>query len=291
MSSSVSNLSSDQIFQVLVKSIRKVKPLFEQVSPKSLTVETKDHYRDFVTQVDIDCQSILKTTITKLMVDEGVDRDQVAFIGEEEGLAGQGKYVFVIDPIDGTTNFIAGLDYFAVSVGLFVNEKQSFGLVYHPPTQILYWAAKGQGAYQGKLLAVDNDLVESKTKLQVVPKFFRDSLLVFSLHSQFELSDQELLFSRAIRPSIGGLRIMGASVLDMVHVASNTLQLSTIFKSGIWDVSASSLIAQEAGCWVGDFAGQELDFRLDQPRKVYKVATCHPDNKDQLLKYLADFAS
>src|SRR3989344_8589889 len=96
---------------------------------KNLTLNYKTSHKDFYTIADVESQKTIKETITKLLVKKGVDKCEIGFIGEENlNTASNKKHLFVIDPLDGTTNFTSGFDFFAISIGYFYENELMAGL-------------------------------------------------------------------------------------------------------------------------------------------------------------------
>ena len=116
---------------------------------KNLTINYKTSHKDFYTIADIESQKIIKEIIIKLLVKKGIDKSEIGFIGEENlNVAADKKHLFVIDPLDGTTNFASGFDFFAISIAYFYQGALTAGLIYRPATRDFYYAQKNQGAYK-----------------------------------------------------------------------------------------------------------------------------------------------
>src|SRR3990167_1043046 len=100
---------------------------------KNLTLNYKTSHKDFYTIADVESQKIIKEVITKLLVKKGIKETEIGFIGEENLSVGKNaKHLFVIDPIDGTTNFASGFDFFAISIAYFHEGTLTTGLIYRP---------------------------------------------------------------------------------------------------------------------------------------------------------------
>src|SRR3989338_11560546 len=116
---------------------------------KNLTLNYKTSHKDFYTIADVESQKIIKETITKLLLKKGIDKSEIGFIGEENlNVATNKKHLFVIDPLDGTTNFASGFDCFAISIAYFYDSVLTTGLIYRPTSKDFYYAQKNQGAYK-----------------------------------------------------------------------------------------------------------------------------------------------
>ena len=195
---------------------------------------------DFVTNVDLDAENAVVNTIRKSYPEHTI-------IGEECGeLTGSNPdYQWVIDPLDGTTNFINGIPHFAVSIALTVKGRTEQAVVYDPIRDELFTATRGAGAQlngyrirTGKAKDVNNTLLATgfpcKQKHQLVPflGMFNDLFIKSS-----------------------DIRCSGAASLDLVYVAAG--RVDGYWQLGLkpWDFAAGSLIAREAGAIVTDFVG------------------------------------
>ena len=146
-------------------------------------------------------------------------------------------YLWVIDPIDGTTNFIHGFPQFAVSIGLFVNGVLQHGLIYDPTRDELFTATKGAGAYLNRL---------SECLIGTGFPYRNDQNL-----------DHYLTLFKRMTLSCAGLRRPGAASLDLAYVAAG--RLDGFFEGDLkpWDMAAGVLLIQEAGGLVGQYDGEE----------------------------------
>ena len=156
-------------------------------------------------------------------------------------------YLWVIDPIDGTTNFIHGFPQFAVSIGLFVNGVLQHGLIYDPTRDELFTATKGAGAYLNhRRLRVGQQLRLSECLIGTGFPYRNDQNL-----------DHYLTLFKRITLSCAGLRRPGAASLDLAYVAAG--RLDGFFEGDLkpWDMAAGVLLIQEAGGLVGQYDGEE----------------------------------
>jgi myo-inositol-1(or 4)-monophosphatase len=202
-------------------------------------VETKGHTNDLVSYVDRTAEEMLRTALSRLTPGCG-------FIGEEGGSQdASGDTVWIIDPLDGTTNFVFGIPVFSVSVALYRNGSPELGIVYEVNQDELFWAVKGGGAWLNDRpirVAADRDLAHS---LLATGFPYND----FSQLPQYlEMLTQFLTHTR-------GLRRLGSAAVDLAYVACG--RFDGFFERGLkpWDVAAGALIVQEAGGTVTDFAG------------------------------------
>lgn len=264
----------DILFEAVSQSSKLVKDFFEE----RLEPQFKTSSQDLVTKADIISQQCIQEVILNRMVKSGIADTEIGFIGEESGLDKKGKYLFAIDPIDGTTNFASGIEYFVISVGCFVNGELTYGILYEPLTDTMYWAEKGKGAQKQRN--------NQKVSLHLEAKTLRDSMVATYVHSNEELREKELLFMKNIFASVRGVRIMGAGALDLVKVADNVFQICMFAKSNIWDIAAATLIIREAGGEIVSLNGEQILFDLNDSGKIYPVLACHPSNLQDILTFL-----
>ena len=206
----------------------------------ALRVSTKAP-NDFVTEVDQAAENVIIETLLGAYPGHGI-------LAEESGRthgARDSEYTWIIDPLDGTTNFIHGLPVYAVSIGLAHRGQVQQGVVYDPSRNDLFYASKGRGAFlNDKRLRVSR-----RTRLA-------DSLIGTGF--PFRKGDN---FKRYVRmfedvmQHCAGLRRPGAAALDLCYVAAG--YYDGFFETGLnpWDVAAGSLMITEAGGLIGNFTG------------------------------------
>jgi myo-inositol-1(or 4)-monophosphatase len=264
----------DILAEATLQSSILVKDYFKQ----HLTPQYKSSSHDLVTKADIESQSRIQEVIRKKLIEEGIAENEIGFLGEENALHVKGKYIFAIDPIDGTTNFASGIEYFVISVACFIDGELSYGFLREPLTDRVYFCQKGQGAFKKNS--------DNKTKLTIDPIDLKEAMVATYIHSEESLRAKQLEFIKRIYPQIRGMRILGAGALDLVKVADNVFQVAVFYKSYIWDIAAATLIIEEAGGEVVDLDGEKIVFDLDNPNKIYPVLACHPSNLVAILQLL-----
>ncbi len=196
---------------------------------------------DYVTEVDHASEQAIIETLLTAYPGHGIMAEES---GSEQG-AKDSEFVWIIDPLDGTTNFIHGFPFYCVSIALAVKGKIEQAVVYDPTRNDLYTATKGRGAFVN-----DRRLrVSKRTDL-------RQCLLATGF--PFREGDnfkQHLAILGDIMPRTAGLRRPGAAALDLAHVAAGLTD--GFFETGLqpWDVAAGSLLVTEAGGLVGNFTG------------------------------------
>jgi myo-inositol-1(or 4)-monophosphatase len=170
-----------------------------------------------------------------------------ALLSEEAGaLPGDaGQPEWILDPIDGTTNYVHGLPYFCVALALRQGPQLQAGMVYHPYVDELYWAERGLGAFMN-----DRPLHVSATPV------LDDALLTTGFPSDLSRApDTNIEHFLALMPKTRAIRRMGSASLDLCNVAAGRLDGFWQPTMLVWDVAPGAIIIEEAGGRVTDFAG------------------------------------
>ena len=235
-----------------------------------LQVNTKAP-NDFVTEVDHAAEAAVIDTLLGAYPGHGI-------LAEESGTsrgARDSEYVWIIDPLDGTTNFIHGLPTYAVSIALTFRRQVQQAVVYDPARNDLFYATKGRGAYLN-----DKRLRVSRRSRMA------DALIGtgFPFRKGDDLG-RYLQLMEAVMKVAAGLRRPGAAALDLCYVAAGWYD--GFFETGLspWDVAAGSLLVTEAGGLIGNFTG-EADF-IDRR----EVVAGNPKIYAQLVQLLAPYTS
>ena len=199
---------------------------------------------DYVSEVDKQAEEIIISTFQKSYPNHG-------FLGEESGLikgTGEGAdYVWIIDPLDGTTNFLRGVPHYAVSIACQYKGRLEHAVVLDPVRQEEFTATRGRGAaVNGRRIRVSARKSLEGALVGTGFPFKQDQLT--------GLDDYLNVFKALIGPT-AGIRRAGAASLDLAYVASG--RYDAFWESGLsnWDMAAGILIIQEAGGLVSDFAG------------------------------------
>jgi myo-inositol-1(or 4)-monophosphatase len=203
----------------------------------TLAIHTKDR-NDFVTEVDRQAEQEIIFTLRKAFPGHGI-------LAEESGLQEGDEYQWIIDPLDGTTNFLHGFPQFAVSIALRHKGRMEQGVIYDPLRQELFTATRGAGAML-------ND-----RRIRVTKRNSLEGALLgtgFPFKSQQHL-DTYLDMFRALFPQAAGIRRAGSAALDLAYVASGRLDGFWEIGLNIWDMAAGVLLIQEAGGLSSDFTG------------------------------------
>ena len=209
----------------------------KQFNPSNFKTKGRN---DFLTHVDKTAEEELIRALNKIFPEAGV-------IAEESGKNEKEKYNWIIDPLDGTTNFIHGIPTFCVSIALQEDDKVILGVVYEINADECFFAWKGRGAFlNGSPISVTST------------KELSDAMLATGFpYTNFDFMDAYMkTFSNLVKNS-RGMRRLGSAAADMVYVACG--RFDGFFEYGLnpWDVAAGALIVNEAGGSVTDFSGKE----------------------------------
>ncbi|QKS00686.1 inositol monophosphatase [Sphingomonas sp. CL5.1] len=238
--------SHSGLFTVIERAARKAAPRlrrdFNEV--QQLQVSRKGP-ADFVSMADKRAEQTLYEELSKARPDWG-------FVMEERGeIAGDpAKPRFIIDPLDGTSNFLHGIPHFAISIAVeepLANGKREVttALVYQPLTDESFWAEKGRGAWlQTERLRVSARRDPSEALVATGIPFLG--------HGDFV---QWTRIFGAIAPQVAGIRRLGSAALDLAWVAAGRFDAYWESQLNIWDVAAGMLLVKEAGGFVTDFRG------------------------------------
>jgi len=207
---------------------------------ESLQVAEKGR-NEFVTQVD----QAAEAAVIEVIRDHYPDH---AILAEESGSQGEHEYQWIIDPLDGTTNYIHGFPVFCVSIAVAQAGELQHGVVYDPLRQEIFSASRGQGAQlDGRKIRVSK-----RTSL-------RQSLIAtgFPYRMNLEHIDRYLGMLRAVMLDSAGVRRPGSAALDLCYVAAG--RVDGFWELGLskWDIAAGALIIREAGGRISDFRGTD----------------------------------
>lgn len=200
---------------------------------------------DYVTHADKESEDIIIQTIQKQYPDH-------SFYGEEAGYQNSGSdYVWVIDPIDGTTNFIQGIPQFSISIALMYQNEIQVGVVYDPLKKEMFRAEKGKGAFL-------NDKPIRVPQLDDLSKAILTTGFPYRIYpyiDDFMNIFKELFFVT------GGIRRMGSAALDLAYTACGRFHGYFELKLAPYDIAAGILILEEAGGKVSGFQGENDYFK------------------------------
>ena len=205
----------------------------------SLQVSSKDR-NDFVTDVDRQAEAEIIATIRKSYPDH-------AFLAEESGRSGTGQTEWIIDPLDGTTNFLHGFPTFSVSIACRHRGRLEHAVVYDPMRQEIFTASRGDGA------RLENRRIRVSKQ-----RGLEGSLVAtgFPYRANLKHLDTYLGMMKSVMEHTAGIRRPGSAALDLAYVAAGRVDAFWEIGLAPWDTAAGTLLIQEAGGRIGTLTGQ-----------------------------------
>ena len=209
----------------------------------AIKVDSKGRH-DYVSEVDRMAEDDIIQTVRRSYPDH-------AFLAEESGASGAGndaEYVWIIDPLDGTTNFLHGFPVFCISIAVMHRGRIEHGVIYDPLRQELFTASRGTGAtVDGRRMRVSETRTLEKSLLGTGYPYKPGS----------EWIDAYMGMLKAAMQETSGVRRPGAAALDLAYVAAGRLDGFWEIGLNIWDIAAGTLMIQECGGIVTDLDGRD----------------------------------
>jgi myo-inositol-1(or 4)-monophosphatase len=230
------------ILNIAIRAARRAGSIISRASLDSGAIQVRSkRVNDFVTQVDQAAEQAILDVVKKAYPDHG-------FLAEESGKSGgDAETVWIIDPLDGTTNFIHGFPQYCVSIGVQHRGALAHAVVFDPNRNELFTASKGGGAF----------LNDRRIR---VSKCLRLNDALVGTGFPFKELGRLTLYTRQLRhmmENAAGVRRAGAAALDLAYVACGRLDAFWELGLSPWDVAAGALLIQEAGGLVGDLKGEQ----------------------------------
>jgi myo-inositol-1(or 4)-monophosphatase len=201
---------------------------------------TRKARHDYVTEIDQTCERQIVREIQRFHPDH-------AILGEEGGEQGESEYVWIIDPLDGTSNYLHGMPHFAISIAMQFKGRTEHAVVYDPMRDEMFTASRGGGAHL------------NNTRMRVTDRITLDNAIIataFPFRQRGMMSTYTGIFSEVFK-KVEDIRRYGAASLDLAWVAAG--RMDAYFEIGLkpWDVAAGALLVREAGGVVSDFDGSD----------------------------------
>jgi myo-inositol-1(or 4)-monophosphatase len=209
---------------------------WRRLSPDAIEEKARN---DFVSQADRDSERVIRERLRETFPDD-------AFLGEEGGWSGvDRRRAWIVDPLDGTANFISGFPFWCVSIALRQGSEIVAGVIWDPLREDLYTAEKGGGSFRnGERLAVSRrQNLDGAFLATGYPFRARDTI------------DAYLEIFRSYFLKARGIRRAGSAALDLAHVAAGVFDGFFEFHLSAWDIAAGEILIREAGGLMADFAG------------------------------------
>ncbi len=234
-------MAINPLLNIAIKAARSAAKIIMRALDRLDTIKVSEkNPNDFVTEID----QFSEQEITRIIRESYPEH---AILGEEFGESGKGDYTWIIDPIDGTNNFLHGYPHFCISIAVKYKDRLEHGLIYDPIRQELFTATFGVGAFL------------NEHRIRVGDKKQLPGSLVASCFSNKNGNDipEFLKILATILSLAAGTRRSGSAALDCAYVACGRIDAMWGINLATWDVAAGALIIQEAGGIVTDFAGEK----------------------------------
>lgn len=196
---------------------------------------------DLLAEADLRAETIIISAIKKAFPGHSIFSEEA---GKDKN---KSPYQWIIDPLDGTINFVSGIEEYAVSIALAYRKKPILGVIYQPYGKRLYTAEKGKGAF----------LNGKKIRVSITPKII-DAVLATDNTKNVSTRQENYDFIAQACSHVRHIRIMGCSALHLARLASGTIDAYIKTTFNYWDVAAGIVLVQEAGGRVSDLVGKPL---------------------------------
>ena len=218
-------------------------------------IRTKKTAVDMVTEADTASQNLILETLTTRFPDHSI-------LAEEEGGDRRrgGRALWLVDPLDGTTNFASRFPVFAVSIALWVEDEPVLGVIQDVVRERTYWGARGQGAWMG----TPDKLDDLPMRVSQTGELGQSLLATGFPYARATLIDNNLAEFNHLMPRVRGVRRAGAAALDLAWVGDGRLDGYWEAHLSPWDWGAGVLLVTEAGGVVTDYQGQPWRLGKDQ---------------------------
>jgi len=230
------------MLNIAVKAARRAGAIINRASQDigTLTIKSKN-YNDFVSEVDVAAERAIIDTLKDAYPDHG-------FLGEESGSSEhQSDFIWIIDPLDGTTNFLHNFPQYCVSIALQHKGEITQAVIYEPNRNDLYTATKGRGAF----------LNDKRIRVSKCDKLQQSLIGTGFPFRDFKHLDTYLAMFKSMLQKTSGIRRPGSAALDLAYVANGSLDAFWEIGLSPWDIAAGALLVQEAGGIISNLNGKE----------------------------------
>ena len=236
-------IKNEEILEVAVEASLAASNIIMEAAHNPLIKKIKKSDSDLVTHTDLKSEKIIKSFIIKNFPGHNILAE------ESDQINNTSDYLWVIDPLDGTTNFVHGYPSFSVSIGIYYKKNPVAGVVLEMPHIKLYTAIVNKGSW-----CEGNKIQSSKTEN------IKDSLLVTGFGYQHgDLWEKNMDLFKIFTDKCHGVRRLGSASIDICHVATGQVDGFWEYDLSPWDSAAGILIAKEAGCIVSQLNGMEYN--------------------------------
>jgi myo-inositol-1(or 4)-monophosphatase len=271
-------MSNNPILNLMLEAAQKSAVIIRENFYTDNDSDEKQSNKDIVTKTDKFSQKTINEHLTNGMIELGFLVDSIGFIEEESQNDVVKEHTFVVDPIDGTSNFSAGIPNVCISIAYAKNKELILGVVLNPLSGDLYWGEKGKGSF------LKNGLV-AEMKLETIERE-PSAWMVAGHFNGMEVADEQFANYKKLYPHVRGLRNLGSLTLDVCFAAQGAMDLVMNLGAYFWDLAAARVILEEAGGKIYAPDGSELVFDWLDTRKRYENIVCHPNIKDKVFELL-----
>lgn len=237
-----------------------------------LVVKTKSSLADVVTDVDGECERLIRSQILHRFPDHQILGEEDVAPGREAAVEATSQmlgkdHLWIVDPLDGTTNFVCALPLSVVSIGYAQSDVLEVGVVFDPYRDEVFYAVRGRGAYRCSESDVRAWLSESRDECPGVRlsvsgvEEFAHAVVATGLPIRHRDRERVMVSVSQLISRAKSLRALGAAALHLAYLAAGRIDVFWEFDLNAWDIAAGVLLIQEAGGVVQDMDGQP--FRLD----------------------------
>jgi myo-inositol-1(or 4)-monophosphatase len=235
------------MLSIAVRAARRAGSIINRASLDGSGMQIKSkRMNDFVTETDRAAEASIIEAIRKSYPEHAILAEEAGEVSRAAD-AGEPEYRWIIDPLDGTTNFIHGFPQYCVSIGIEQRGTLAHGVVYDPSRNELFTASKGRGAFL-------NDRRMRVSKCQKLQDALVGTGFPFKELARADLYLKQL---RTLMEKSSGVRRAGAAALDLAYVACGRLDAFWELGLSPWDMAAGALLIQEAGGLIGDLGGDQ----------------------------------
>lgn len=251
--------------------------LLKYFSPLSgIAAADKSSHADIITVADPASQTAIKGALLSEMVKLGIPEPEIGFIGEED-LCQPKKHLFIIDPLDGTTDYASGLDYFCISIGYAFENQLMGGVVYDPIRKTFFVGSLGQGSFiedpAGKQSLAYNSLPASKS--------------LMSCHLNLSGLNEVLPINAQLIPQFRAHRSLGSLALELCYMAKGVFSLVINANCYDWDLCAAKVILNELGLEIYHWDGTPYQPDFAHYEKLLKIFACPPEHRKLTLSSIS----
>ncbi len=254
---------SDHLNKIATDAVLQVGPMLANAFGTKIEATDKTGYRDLVTEYDHRSEQMIFEHIFQHHPDSKI-------VGEESGAQGSGSVQWFVDPLDGTTNFSAGIPFFCVSIGAALNNQMLTGVIYDPLRRELFSATTTGATLNGQPISATGNLNQA------------DAVLL----TNFPYSEQDTLpndaeFGHTLVKKFGSIRRLGSVALELAYVACGRVDVAFAALAHTWDVAAGSFLVEQSGGHYIPLNNLHHQFQPPAWPTPFFIATCSGFNLEQ----------